>query len=399
MGRKWYGSKRGGGSSGQVKRVNPNSISSCRGHSIVIGTCDTARERESNKELVNLLTQGIEDLVQRGEIPEKYVSPFKARKEAESEANEVEGGTYGSNSYSIASLLAAELEEARDDGGGTACVHSILLNMKGVILVKLTRPDVDPLHLLRTIFDKIASTKLALSRHLIRLIPCARAFYPNYVELVSNVRTLLHKDLPGVSLPLMQLPVLPSLADEAEADEPVSKKARPESDVVTDASNDKKEPRKVSALEEKEGKTDGSDIPDRETVLALRAERKRLRQEKSAEELAELRAEQVRAMERAEATEALLKRRREEALARGDKSPPKLPPFTLEVALKLRNHNNLTKGDVTAWVRKNIPDAPAAKIVSKDADVSTTLPFTHPFTIFYPFCYLYPCRHLHCSIS
>lgn len=37
-----------------------NALGDCRGYGCVMGTCDAARERETSKELVNLLTQAIE---------------------------------------------------------------------------------------------------------------------------------------------------------------------------------------------------------------------------------------------------------------------------------------------------------------------------------------------------
>jgi len=51
--------------SGGDKHFNKggNALANCRGFGCVMGTCDAARERETSKELVNLLTQAIEQLV------------------------------------------------------------------------------------------------------------------------------------------------------------------------------------------------------------------------------------------------------------------------------------------------------------------------------------------------
>ena len=42
------------------KMKGSNALGDCRGFGCVMGTCDAARERETSKELVNLLTQAIE---------------------------------------------------------------------------------------------------------------------------------------------------------------------------------------------------------------------------------------------------------------------------------------------------------------------------------------------------
>ena len=53
MGKNWRGPKNGGHGGGG----GGADLTSCRGLACVIGTSDTAREREASKELVNILNQ------------------------------------------------------------------------------------------------------------------------------------------------------------------------------------------------------------------------------------------------------------------------------------------------------------------------------------------------------
>jgi len=376
----------GGGGSGS-KRHNANSMSSCRGKAIIVATCDTARERESNKELMNLLTLGVEQLVENGLIPEKYVSPFKSGEAAEGDDDEdLDDDDNGGDAYggSMADLLAAEVSQLKESGSSATALHSIQLSMKGVVLVKIQRPDIDPVLLLRVLFDRIERERSGLSRHLIRLIPCAKAFYPNEVELISTVRVVLRKTVAGVKLPKLKLPELkpaPAPATEAteaaedkdkDSDEPAAKKARGVGD--RDVSQAKSLEDKEGQQEQEQQQRSGGlapheERPDKETVLALRAERKRMKGLKSATEAEEERAEQVQAIQRAEALELSYQRRQEAAAERGEVVPEALS-FSLAVDIKCRHHNHLSKEIVKTWVGRNLPAAPEACVKSGSADVS-----------------------------
>lgn len=74
---------------------NKNDLSSCRGYSVVIATCEPAREREGTKELNTLLLQEIEKI------------------DAENAANNTTTTSIDNSSKSIQSLLEEELEEIR----------------------------------------------------------------------------------------------------------------------------------------------------------------------------------------------------------------------------------------------------------------------------------------------
>ena len=87
MGKNWMGNKR--------NNDNKNDLSSCRGYSVVIATCEPAREREGTKELNTLLLQEIEKI------------------DAENAANNTTTTSIDNSSKSIQSLLEEELEEIR----------------------------------------------------------------------------------------------------------------------------------------------------------------------------------------------------------------------------------------------------------------------------------------------
>jgi hypothetical protein len=227
MGKNWRGKKDFNHSGARGKGGNSSAsggvhgITSCRGYAVIVGTCDTVREREANKELVNLLTQGIEDMIEAGELPERCVDERhrRANDASAATAEASAGGDSGGGSFSIEDLLALELAEARGEGGvvgssgatgasNASVVHSINLDMRGMLLVKILRRDVCPVKLLSFIFKTIRRERQAHSKHLIRLVPGMRCFFPNDVELVANVRGLLRDICVGVALPPIALPVI-----------------------------------------------------------------------------------------------------------------------------------------------------------------------------------------------
>jgi len=90
MGKNWMGGHK-------KNNDNKNDLSSCRGYSVVIATCEPAREREGSKELNTLLLQEIE----------------KIDAENAANINTNANTTSDISSKSIQSLLEEELEEIR----------------------------------------------------------------------------------------------------------------------------------------------------------------------------------------------------------------------------------------------------------------------------------------------
>ena len=366
-------------------------VQSCRGHAIIVGTCDNVREREGNNELVNLLTQAIEDLVELGELPAKW-----GRVTDLDEASAGAGGAENEDedapaAGSVAAMLAAELAQARDrDGnkgtGGGASVLSVNPNIKGIVLAKIMRPDVCPVRLLQCVFDKVKMSGVAHSKHLIRLIPCSRVFFPTTFELVANVRALVREKLPGVLLLPMSLPlVAASAVAEKEADVGMGdaggekggreeKEANVEEVGETRAEAEKEEEEEAAEKgaggDEEEGASAGNKR-SREVILELREQRKAAKRAKAAVDAVKARTEGGHAAQRAISMESLF-HAKEAAKAAGPDyvalAPPK--PFAYEVTLKSRNHNTLSQSETRSWISKNMPAAPYAVPCYRSPDVS-----------------------------
>jgi hypothetical protein len=148
MGKKWQGGKTGG-----MIKSQGNDFASCRGHPVVIGTCDAARERETSKELVNMLTHAIEALY-----------PSVEQKDDDDEVEE--------KFESIQDMLNAELKEVRQKKHEyTQSVMSIQTGIKGIVLIKINRKDVCPVELVKSVFDQVKKDRLPCSRYVVRVLP------------------------------------------------------------------------------------------------------------------------------------------------------------------------------------------------------------------------------------
>jgi len=370
-------------------------VQSCRGHAIIVGTCDNVREREGNNELVNLLTQAIEDLVELGELPAKW-GRVTDLDEASAGAGGAEDEDDAPAAGSVAAMLAAELAQARDrDGnkgtGGGASVLSVNPNIKGIVLAKIMRPDVCPVRLLQCVFDKVKMGGVAHSKHLIRLIPCSRVFFPTTFELVANVRALVREKLPGVLLLPMSLPlVAASAVAEKEADMGMGDAGGEVGETRADAEKEEEEAEKEeeeeaekeeeeeaekgAGGEEEEEEEEGASAGNkrsREVILELREQRKAAKRAKAAVDAVKARTEGGHAAQRAISMESLFHAKEAAKAAEPDYvalAPPK--PFAYEVTLKSRNHNTLSQSETRSWISKNMPAAPFAVPSYRSPDVS-----------------------------
>lgn len=175
MGKGWRGGKFGG------------DLTSARGSACVIGTCDTARERESSKELVNILNQALDAL-----YPTVAETADRGK---------------GNDTPSIQDELAAEISAVRSGSHTmTQRVVSVHTGMTGFVLAKLVCPDACPVRLVTWIFDRISADRLPLAKHLVRIIPLQRTFFPDSVELDSNLTAMVSAEF-GVSDALIQTEV------------------------------------------------------------------------------------------------------------------------------------------------------------------------------------------------
>lgn len=228
MGKNWKGGRGGGGGGGAAD------LGSCRGLGVVIGTCDAARERETSKELLNLFTQMLEDL-------EPSASASAASPAADSEDNvsdESNDDDCGAGQESVASMLAKELSGLR---GKKATLSqpfmSVQTGVKGIVLIKILKNSICPVGLVKSVFRKVRSEGLALTRHVVRLIPLQRVFFPNESDLTDNVQHLVSTHL-GFTIEVEQRLSAPKVeGDDRDegSDRPVKRLKDEVSDVVASA--------------------------------------------------------------------------------------------------------------------------------------------------------------------
>ena len=190
MGKKWI-KQNSGSRTGGAGGHSHQDVSSCRGHGVILGTCDTARERETTVELVRLLNLAIEDLENSG-----VLSPHLSGGDGSSSSS---GGS-GSSS-NIADLIAQEVRQAKT----SQAVTSINTNTKGCVLIKISlavgQRGGTPVALIRAIFDRVRRTKQSSSKHICRLIPLTHTFFPDEDDLQANARACLQAYFPAIALP------------------------------------------------------------------------------------------------------------------------------------------------------------------------------------------------------
>ena len=211
MGKNWRGGSGGGrGGGGRGGRGggrgggSNNDTSSCKGHGAIIGTCDAARERETSKEMVNLLNQAIEIMCPTSTTENEYLEP---------ESTSSGGG-------SVKDMLAQEIAQVRKQRHtATQNVMSVDTKVKGLVLIKIMRKDLCPVDLVKTIFDRVRKEKEPCSRHVVRLIPLQRVFYPNNNDLSDKVASIILCAFPGAVLPHFEKEIEVEVKEASDADE------------------------------------------------------------------------------------------------------------------------------------------------------------------------------------
>lgn len=160
------------------KKGASNDLPSCRGKSIVVGTCDAARERETSKEMVNILLQSIEI--------------YKAQRNAEKNEGCDSSGQAeedSSNSWSIADMLRQELAEVKAQKHSTTQdVMSVNTGIRGVVVIKINNPAYCPVELVKLIFERVRKERSPCSRNVVRLFPLKYVCFPKEDELEASLR-------------------------------------------------------------------------------------------------------------------------------------------------------------------------------------------------------------------
>ena len=172
MGRKWMMHKK--------QNDTKNDMSSCRGYSVILATCEAAREREASKELSTLLLQEIE------KIDAENGGGDSNNDNKKSNNNE-------NNNKSIQSLLEEELEEIRGQRHeATQQVMSVKTGCKGLVLCKIKNKSLCPIDLVKRIFNRVKSEKQPISRWVSRIIPLTNVFYPNEVLIIIIIIIIIN---------------------------------------------------------------------------------------------------------------------------------------------------------------------------------------------------------------
>jgi hypothetical protein len=219
MGKNWRGGAsggmvgrgggRGGGGRGGRGGGSNNDIGSCKGHGAIIGTCDAARERETSKEMVNLLNQIIES-----------ISPLSESANDGLDESVSASASNGGGSQSIKDMLAQEIAEVKEKKStATQNVMSVDTKVKGIVMIKVMRKDLCPVELVKAIFERVRSEKAPCSRHVVRVIPLQKVFYTNNNQLSDNIGSIVKAAFPGCELQKFEKEIEKEVVKDVENDE------------------------------------------------------------------------------------------------------------------------------------------------------------------------------------
>lgn len=184
MGKNW---KSGG------KPHRSNDLSSCRGHSVIIATCDVVREREASKELINLLEQTIETI-------QPYIGQKSTNVEETSHVDPIEKVNQSEAKLSIQQLLSAEIDKIKAVDSSIRRFTSVHTDIKGVILIKIQDDNICPIKFVEEIFNRVEIEKKPISRHIVRMIPLKHTFFPKEDELLEALYEATITEYPGTKL-------------------------------------------------------------------------------------------------------------------------------------------------------------------------------------------------------
>ena len=182
-------------------------FASCRGYGIILGTCDAAKERETSKEMVNLVVEAIERV-----YPESLI-------QKEEEVFEEEQAKVDKGSLSIADLMKQEISQVKaKKASNLATAVSIKTDVKGIALVKLLKHEYCPIELVLNIFKKIEAEKKSCCRYTVRLVPLKYVFFPKEEDFKDNIEKILNAEM-GIPIPVRPQPPQPSESSEVAVGE------------------------------------------------------------------------------------------------------------------------------------------------------------------------------------
>ena len=333
MGKNWKGpgGGRGGRGGGRGSRGgrgsggSTNDTSSCKGHGAIMGTCDAARERETSKEMVNLLNQAIEIMCPASVESEINIAPETAT----------------SGSGSVKDMLAQEIAQVRKQKhSATQNVMSVDTKVKGIVMIKIMRKDLCALELVKAIFERVREEKEPCSRHVVRIIPLQRVFFPDNNNLSDNVATIVRAAYPGAVFPHFEREVVVETVEDTAEDSNIefAESAVEESTTVNNLKRDATEMETPTASNENDDTVD--------------VENKRPRIEPPTTSSADL--TESTEPEKPIAIEAPSEARPDTAVLEVI-APTFYPPMNYACLFKARSHNIMTRESAQLTISKTVP--------------------------------------------
>lgn len=382
MGKNWRGGRQGGHGRG---RGGPgHDFASCRGHSLVLCSCDVVREREGSKELVNLLTQSIETLYPEL-LSEQGQGKVNASQSAHKESVKVDTTSSSSSSMSIQQLLQQEIEQVQNQSHEhTQLVVSVNTDIKGIILAKILPKHVSVIRLVEEIFNRIEREKKPISRYIVRMIPLEYSFFPREDEFLENCYLAMMAQYPGISLlsakKMLQENKLKKLSvvedkkvtasdaiicpSEGVAGDPLeSIETEPPTVEINDTSDIKNEVEQPEITENQVDVEEDSSQPNKKRKLEHERSDDITSTKEAAEAIESTRTESTKIPDAQELSSVIS--------TMGEDSHPiesvNYKSFTCDLAFKARNHNVLTKHSVLAHLQLCLPSF--ARLTYKDPQV------------------------------
>jgi len=199
------------------------------------------RSREASKELVNLLTQCLEEMG-----IESASSDSSSSSSAPADSDNV-------REKSVQEILAEEIAQTKGNRFKASSQPFVTLQtgIKGVIIAKICRKDVGPCALIDAILARVTRDKQPVSRYIARIIPLEKLFFPDTESLQLNVRQLMRGLYPGATFkPDVILAAAAPAEDEGAEPEPGKRVAE-----TGPAAGEEPDPKKVRV------ETTASDFP------------------------------------------------------------------------------------------------------------------------------------------
>ena len=285
-----------------------------------MGTCDAARERETSKEMVNLLNQAIETM---------------CPPTAESE-NKKEPEMASSGSGSVKDMLAQEIAQVKKQKhSATQNVMSVDTKVKGIVMIKIMRKDLCALELVKAIFERVRKEKEPCSRHVVRIIPLQRVFFPDNNNLSDNVATIVRSAYPGAAFPHFEREVVVDTAEDSNIDS-----------VVEESVADSNLKRTATEMETPTDSTEDKDIEDTES--------KRPRIETSTPTTSSAASKESTEPELPVTIEVPIETKTDIAIPEAI-TPTFYPPMNYACLFKARSHNIMTRESAQLTISKTVP--------------------------------------------